>query len=174
MKAIVSTILACVLASPMMADTTNGIVYKVRLANGGDQYYQIVVPRNLAPAQIKPRTWATPSMATDSLSAQAAGIAAVAWSGGVSKSGKGGPPNSPVDVGGHKTGGFYNASNVRIDSVELKNDPVPYYLVRMTGQVGETRQILYAAVLKDGRLVRPVPIGNPLGRKQARHHQLMH
>jgi hypothetical protein len=172
MKPIVSTILACVLVSPMMAETTTGIVYKVRLANGGDQYYRIVVPGNVEPVQIKPRTWATPSMATSKFSAQAAGIEAVAWGGGVSKSGKGGPPNSPVDVGGPKAGGFYNASSVRIDLVELKNDPVPYYLVRMTGLVGEARQILYAAVLEDGRIIRPVPVGEPSGTTHAkvRHH----
>ena len=58
-------------------------------------------------------------------------------------------------------GGFYNASSVRIDSVQLQNDPVPYYLVRMTGQIGQTRQTLYAAVLKDGRIIRPTPVSGP-------------
>jgi hypothetical protein len=45
--------------------------------------------------------------------------------------------------------------NVRVESVQLQNDPVPYYLVRLTGQIGETRQTLYAAVLEDGRIIRP-------------------
>ena len=156
MKSSVLMILVVVLVSTVMAETPNGIVYKVRLANGADQRYQIVVPTNVAPA--KPIKWATPSVASNKLSAQAAGIGAVAWAGGMSKSGKGGPPNTTVDVGGHNAGGFYNASNVRIDAIELRNGPVPYYLVRMTGQSGETRQTLYAAVLEDGRIIRPTPV----------------
>jgi len=157
MKNSVLMILVVVLVSTVMAETPNGIVYKVRLANGADQYCQIVVPVNVPPA--KPTRWATPSVANNKLSAQAAGTGAVAWAGGMTKSGKGGPPNTTVDVGGHNAGGFYNASNVRIDSMELRNGPVPYYLVRVTGQIGETsRQTLYAAVLEDGRIVRPTPV----------------
>jgi len=62
------------------------------------------------------------------------------------------------NIGGNTPGGFYNASNVRVDAVDLQSDPVPYYLVRLTGQVGETRQTLYAAVLEDGRIIRPTPM----------------
>ena len=159
MKRSLLMILVVVLVSPVMAETGHGIVYKVRLANGADQYYQIVAPTDLPPA--KAVKWATPSMATNKFSAQAAGIGAVAWAGGMSKSGKGTPPNTTVDVGGHKAGGFYNASDVRIQSVQLQNAPVPYYLVRMTGQIGETRQTLYAGVLEDGRIIRPTPVSGP-------------
>ena len=157
MKPLLLTILACVLLSPITAEATDAIVYKVRLANGVYQYYQIVVPANIPPAQ--PVKWATPSVANNQLSAQGAGIVAVAWAGGVST--KGGTPNSMVNVGSGTPGGFYNASSVRIDTVQLRNDPVPYYLVRMTGQIGQTRQTLYAAVLKDGRIVRPTPVSGP-------------
>jgi hypothetical protein len=143
-----------------MAKTADAIVYKVRLANGVYQYYQIVVPASVPPAQ--PVKWATPSVANNQLSAQGAGIVAAAWAGGVStRREKGGPPNSMVNVGSGTPGGFYNASSVRIDSVQLQNEPVPYYLVRMTGQIGQTRQTLYAAVLKDGRIIRPTPVSGP-------------
>src|SRR5262249_40982432 len=40
MKRSVLMILVVVLVSTVTAETPNGIVYKVRLANGGDQYYQ--------------------------------------------------------------------------------------------------------------------------------------
>ena len=123
------------------------------------QYYQIIVPANVPPAQAV--KWAIPSVANSQLSAQGAGIVAAAWAGGVSTREKGGPPNSMVNVGSSTPGGFYNASSVRIDSVQLQNDPVPYYLDRMTGQIGQTRQTLYAAVLKDGRIIRPTPVSGP-------------
>jgi hypothetical protein len=96
--------------------------------------------------------------AQNKLSAQGAGIVAVGWAGGWSTREKGGPSNSMTNIGGITPGGFYNASNVRVDSVQLQNDPVPYYLVRMSGQIGETRQTLYAAVLQDGRIIRPTPV----------------
>jgi hypothetical protein len=145
-----------VLVSPMMAETPNGIVYKVRLANGASQFYQIVVSSSIPPA--KAAKWATPSVAQNKLSAQGAGIVAVGWAGGWTTRAKGGPTNSMTNIGGNTPGGFYNASNVRIDSVQLQNDPVPYYLVRLTGQIGETRQTLYGAVLEDGRIIRPTPV----------------
>ena len=80
------------------------------------------------------------------------------WAGGLSKRAKGGPTNGMSDIGGNTPGGFYNASSVRVDAVDLQNDPVPYYLIRLTGQIGETRQTLYAAVLEDGRIIRPTPM----------------
>jgi hypothetical protein len=166
------SVVTLVLMSSAMASPANRIAYKVRLADGTDQYYQMVVPPSVAATPFNPRTWATPSMATKKFSAQAVGIAAVAWAGGAVKSGKGGPPNSTVDVGGPTPGGFYNASSVRIDSVQFQNDPMPYYLVRMTGQIGATRQVLYAAVLEDGRIIRPTLVSGPsrVIHPKARHH----
>jgi hypothetical protein len=59
--------------------------------------------------------------------------------------------------------GFYGASNVAANTVDWKTThkngtplPYPYYLVNMTGKVGDTSQPLYAAVLENGELVRPV------------------
>lgn len=167
-KARLSTFLAFVFVLPVMAETTNGIVYKVRLANGTDQYYQIVAPTNVPPP--KAVKWVTPSVASNKISAQSAGVAAVAWAGGLTRV-KGGPPNSMVNVGGSPPGGFYNAANVRIDSIQLQNGPLPYYFVRMTGQIGQTRQTLYAAVLEDGRIIRPTPVG---GASRPTHSKVRH
>jgi hypothetical protein len=54
--------------------------------------------------------------------------------------------------------GFYGATNMAANSVEHKVSSVqfPYYLVNMTGTVGGLAQPLYALVLENGELVRPV------------------
>jgi hypothetical protein len=172
MKTTVLSIIACILVLPVTAKTRNDLFFSVRLANGAEQHYQIVVPPNIPPTAVNPSAWATPYLAHGKVSEQSAGIAAVAWAGGVSKRETGGPPNSLVNVGGSTAGGFYGAANVRIDSVQLQNGPVPYYLVRMTGQVGNTRQTLYAAVLEDGRIIQPTPISTPprTAHAKKRHH----
>jgi hypothetical protein len=58
---------------------------------------------------------------------------------------------------------FYGASSVTAYTVDWKTAhkngrplPYPYYLINMTGKVGDTTQPLYAAVLENGELVRPV------------------
>jgi len=159
MKITVFNLIAYFLFVPVTAKTTDGVLFSVRQPNGVDQHYQLVVPPDLQPAApVNPRAWVTPGAATNKLSAKNATIAAVAWAGGLSKREKGGPPNSLMDVGGSPAGGFYNASYVRPESVELRNGPIPYYLVRMTGVIGNTRQTLYAAVLEDGRIIQPTPI----------------
>ena len=159
MKINVFNLIAYLIFLPVTAKTTDGLLFSVRQPNGADQYYQLLVPPDLQPAApVDRHTWVTPGAATNKISAKNATIAAVAWAGGLSKREKGGPPNSLVDVGGSPAGGFYNASYVRPDSVELRNGPIPYYLVRMTGVIGNTRQTLYAAVLEDGRIIQPTPI----------------
>ena len=161
-----------ILGSSSMAATTNGVVYKVRLASGASQEYHIVVPTDIAPA--KGAAWATPYLAHSKVSPQMAGVLAAAWAGGVSKKEKGGPPNSLVNVGSNIPGGFYNASNIRIESVQPQNSPIPYYLVRMTGQIGETRQTLYAAVLEDGRIIRPTSVSGSSQTKGSLHRKTRH
>jgi hypothetical protein len=52
--------------------------------------------------------------------------------------------------------GFYGSTGTAATSVDYVTTPVPYYLVHMTGKVGDTTQPLYTAVLEDGRIVRPV------------------
>ena len=37
----------------------------------------------------------------------------------------------------------------------IMTEPIPYYLVHLTGKIGDSTQPLYAAVLEDGRIVRP-------------------
>jgi hypothetical protein len=60
----------------------------------------------------------------------------------------------------HWAQGFYNATNMAANSVEHKVSSVqfPYYLVNMTGTVGGSTQPLYAVVLENGELVRPVEV----------------
>jgi hypothetical protein len=66
--------------------------------------------------------------------------------------------NSLTILGGKVPGGFYNATYVRPMSVQRINGPVPYYLVQMRRNVAGSAQTLYAAVLDDGNIVRPVPV----------------
>jgi hypothetical protein len=172
MKSTVFNLIAYFLFVPVTAKTTDGVLFSVRQPNGVDQHYQLVVPPDLQPAApVNPRAWVTPGAATNKISAQNATIVAVAWAGGLSKRATGGPPNSLMDVGGSPAGGFYNASYVRPDSVELRNGPIPYYLVRMTGVIGNTRQTLYAAVLEDGRIIQPMPISTS---HRAAHPKAVH
>jgi hypothetical protein len=136
-----------VLVLPMMAATPSGTVYSVRRD-------QIVVSSSIPPANAE--KWATPILSHSKLSAQGAGIVAVGWAGGLSA---------------RVPGGFYNASNVRIVSVQHQNGPVPYYLVRLTGQIGQTRQTLYAAVLEDGRIIRPTLVGGASSATRSTHRK---
>jgi hypothetical protein len=145
MNARLLIILALTLVAPAMAATTNGITFNVRQENGANQYYRLEVPPNLPPA--KPDT---PKISQD-----LAALAAVAWAGGfVTKDGL-------TTVGGSKPGGFYNATYIKVDSVQNQTSPVPYYLVQMDGMIGQTRQTFYAAVLDDARIVQPTAIGGP-------------
>ena len=147
MKVSVLSVVIFVLVSPMMAATPSGTVYSVRRD-------QIVVSSSIPPANAE--KWATPILSHSKLSAQGAGIVAVGWAGGLSK---------------RVPGGFYNASNVRIVSVQHQNGPVPYYLVRLTGQIGQTRQTLYAAVLEDGRIIRPTLVGGASPATRSTHRK---
>jgi hypothetical protein len=135
-----------VLVSPIMASTSD-TVYSVRRD-------QIVVSSSIPLANAE--KWVTPTLSHSKLSAQGAGIVAVGWAGGLSA---------------RVPGGFYNASNVRIVSVQHQNGPVPYYLVRLTGQIGETRQTLYAAVLEDGRIIRPTLVGGASPATRSTHRK---
>jgi hypothetical protein len=77
-----------------------------------------------------PPALATP---TDKIPQQAAVLAALGW--------------APA---------FYGSTGTAAISVDYVTTPVPYYLVHLTGKVGDSTQPLYAAVLEDGRIVRPV------------------
>jgi hypothetical protein len=97
MKISILSTVSFLLVSSMMAKTPNEIVYNVRLENGASQWYQIVVPSSIPPANAV--KWATPSLSHSKLSAQGAGIVAVGWAGGLSKSAKGGPTNAMSNIG---------------------------------------------------------------------------
>ena len=152
------SILALALVVPTMAATTNGITFNVRQENGVDQYYRLEVSPNLPPA--KP---ATP--ATGRVSQTEAAIIAVGWAGGLETTG------GLTNLGASKPGGFYNATYVKVDSVQYQTSPVPYYLVQMDGKIGQTRQTFYAAVLEDGRIVRPTAINGPATTQRMTTHR---
>jgi hypothetical protein len=69
---------------------------------------------------------------TEKISQQAAVLAALGW--------------APA---------FYGSTSTTAMSVDFLNEPTSYYLVHLTGKVGDSTQPLYAAVLEDGRIVRP-------------------
>jgi hypothetical protein len=163
--------------SPLLTSAVYGINYSVRTASGGVQNYNLEVAPGTQVAKAKPDPNVLYSGLTK-VSQQSAGLIAVAWAGGTSKNT---PtpgdnwPNSLTNVGG-KPGGFYNASNVKVDSVQYMTSPVPYYLVQMDGQIGPNRDKLYAAVLENGQIVRPIPVSGreaapPSHKRMHKHHR---
>jgi hypothetical protein len=150
------SILAFAMVVPTMAATTNGVTFSVRQENGVDQYYRLEVPPNLPPAKSD----------TGKISQNEAVIVAVGWAAGLETTG------GLTNLGASKPGGFYNAAYVKVDSAQLQTSPVPYYLVQMNGKIGQTRQTFYAAVLEDGRIVRPAAISRPATPQKVtpRHH----
>jgi hypothetical protein len=92
------------------------------------------------------------------MSAGAAQAAAVGWAGGLSKSKGAAYPSSTTDIGAEQPGGFYNASYIKVDSVQYQPTPVGHHIVKMNGKIGDVRQTFYAAVLDDSRIVRPVTV----------------
>ena len=106
------------------------------------------------------------------INASMAEVAAVGWAGGLLETDKPAGvsiyPNSLTNLGSKTPGGFYNASYVHPTHVERVEGPTSYFLVEMSGVVAGEHQTLYAAVLDDGRLVRPdlVPC-------EERHHPMM-
>ena len=140
------SIFAFALVVPTMAATTNGVTFNVRQENGANQNYRLEVPPNLPPPA-KPDT--------GKISQNQAAIVAVGWAGGLETA------SGLTNLGASKPGGFYNATYIKVDSVQYETSPVPYYLVQMNGKIGQTRQTFYAAVLEDGRIVRPTAISGP-------------
>jgi hypothetical protein len=140
------------------SSATSGITFHVRQENGVDQYYRLEVPPNLPPAQPD----------TGKISQNQVAIIAVGWAGGLETTGE------LTNVGGSKPGGFYNATYIKVDSVQYQTSPVPYYLVQMNGKIDQTRQTFYAAVLEDGRIVRPEAISGPAASQRMTHGHAKH
>jgi hypothetical protein len=137
------TTLALTLIAPAMAATTGGVTFSVRQETGASQSYRLDVPPNPPPA--KPDT---PKISPD-----LAAIAAVAWAGGWESN------NVLTTVAGGKPGGFYNATHIKVNSIQHGMSPVPYYLVQTDGNIGQSIQTFYAAVLEDGSIVTPTVVG---------------
>ena len=62
--------------------------------------------------------------------------------------------------------GFYNAEKLTLDSIQYETAPNPHYLARLSGDLGGARQPLYAAVLPDGKIVRPSTGPAPMERME--------
>jgi hypothetical protein len=65
--------------------------------------------------------------------------------------------------------GFYGSSSTTATSVDFLSEPTSYYLVHLTGKVGDSTQALYAAVLDDGRIVRPTATEAPMKEMKPAH-----
>jgi hypothetical protein len=110
-------------------------------ADGSQKNYSIDVPA-VPPAPATPA--ATPA---EKIPQQAAVLAALGW--------------AP---------GFYGSTETAAMSVDYITTPVPYYLVHLMGKVGASTQPLYAAVLEDGRIVRPVVGEAPVKEMKSAKH----
>jgi hypothetical protein len=116
--------------------------FSVKGADGSVKNYSIEIP-----ASVPPVTGAAAS--TGKISQQAAVLAALGW--------------AP---------GFYGSSSTTANSVDFVTAPTAYYLVHLTGKVGDSTQALYAAVLDDGRIVRPTATVAPM--KEAKTTKATH
>jgi hypothetical protein len=149
---------ALALCSSLFVLSAEAIVYTVRTDSGPVTYSLEVPPGTPVGTAIKPDPQVAYS-ANFPMTAGSAEVAAVGWAGGLEDKDKfDNYPNSLTILGGKVPGGFYDATYVRPTSVQRINGPVPYYLVQMRGNVAGIAQTLYAAVLDDGNLVRPVPV----------------
>ncbi len=113
-----------------MKAESDAIDFNVTGAGGSVKSYHLEVPQ----------TAGTSQDLGFKLSEQAAALAAINWA-----------------------SGFYGATSLAANTVEWKTThkngtplPFPYYLVNLTGKVGDATQPLYAVVLENGELVRPV------------------
>jgi hypothetical protein len=117
-----------------MKAEADAIDFKVTGAGGTVKSYHLEVPQ----------TAGKPQDLGFKVSEQAAALAAINWA-----------------------SGFYGATGLSANTVEWKTThkngqplPFPYYLVNLTGKVGDTSQPLYAVVLENAELVRPVETGS--------------
>jgi hypothetical protein len=142
-----------------VAGTANAVSYKIKRGDGTIEYYRLEVPPNVTLTEKNPDPH-MPYAKHLKMSDGAARVAAVGWAGGLSKDKTIADPypNSMTNIGADEPGGFYNASYIKVESVEHFTTPVPHYLVRMNGKIDGVRQTLYADVLDDTRIVRPVAV----------------
>ena len=122
------------------APTSAPTNFTVKGADGSEKNYSIEIPAAVPP----PAASATGT--PDKISQQAAVLAALGW--------------AP---------GFYGSTSTTAISVDFLSDPTAYYLVHLTGKVGDSTQPLYAAVLSDGRIVRPTATTAPMRETKHTH-----
>ena len=177
MKAPILCLSAVLVASSLFTSKVSAVTYAVR-SDSGTQCYRLEVPGGITP---DPKALIDPWMPYSKLitiTAGSAEVAAVGWAGGLLDHDKAGGlySNSGTNLGAKTPGGFYNASFVHPTHVQRVEGPTPYYLVEMTGVIGGAHQTLYAAVLDDGRLVRPdvVPCRERREGPPHRHHMMKH
>jgi hypothetical protein len=162
---------ALMLSARLFVSSAEAMVYTVRTASGPVTYRLEVPPGTPVGTSINPDGQVGYS-ASFPMQASSAEVVAVGWAGGLKAKDKSDPyPNSLTTLGGEIPGGFYDAAYVRPISVQRINGPVPYYLVEMRGNVAGTAQTLYAAVLDDGTLVRPLPMGRYAYHPVRRSHE---
>jgi hypothetical protein len=114
--------------------------FSVKGADGSVKNYSLDIPAAPpAPASAAAGT-------TGKISQQAAVLAALGW--------------AP---------GFYGSTSTTAMSVDYLNEPTSYYLVHLTGKIGDSTQPLYAAVLDDGRIVRPTATTAPMKEMKPAH-----
>ena len=162
---------AFVLSACLFVSSAEAIVYTIRTVSGPVTYSLEVPSSTPVGTSLEPDEQVGYS-ANFHLTAGSAEVIAVGWAGGLKAKDKLEPyPNSLTILGGEVPGGFYDATYVRPTSVQRINGRVPYYLVQMRGNVAGTAQTLYAAVLDDGRVVRPAPANryahHPVGHYRA-------
>ncbi|MBV9390797.1 MAG: hypothetical protein JOY96_02790 [Verrucomicrobia bacterium] len=154
--------------------SAEAITFQVHDANGVPRTYSLEVPANTGPA----KSTSDPDVAYSSLNRVNAGSAAfiaAAWAAGTTKDTtvSDNYPNSMTDIGGKGASGFYGARNIKVVSVQQETSPTPYYLVQMTGEIGANSETFYAAVLNDGRVIRPTEVTGtqPKAAPRARHRR---
>ena len=168
MKASTLCFTTILVAASLFTSKTFAVTYAVR-SDSGTQCYRLEVPGGIT---LDPKALQDPDMPYSRLTTITAGsaeVAAVGWAGGLQDHDMG-YSNSLTNLGAKMPGGFYDASYVHPKNVQRVEGPTPYYLVEMTGVVAGQHQTLYAAVLDDGRLVRPESIPCVERHVPARHH----
>lgn len=163
---------SAVLASGLIS--AQAITFQVHDANGVPRTYSLEVPANTGPA----KSTSDPNVTYSSLNTVTPGSAAfiaAAWAAGTTKDTtvSDGYSNSMTNIGGKGATGFYGAKNIKVVSVQQESSPTPYYLVQMTGEIGPNPETFYAAVLNDGRVIRPIEVSGtqPKAAPRSRHRR---
>jgi hypothetical protein len=152
---------ALALSSLLFVSSVKAIVFTVRTDSGPTTYSLDVPVGTPVGGKMKPSPQVGYS-ADFRMTAGSAEVVAVRWASGLKDKDKSDNyPNSLTILGGAIPGGFYKATYTKPTSVQRINDPVPYYLVQMRGNVAGSAQTFYAAVLDDGNIVPPVQVSPP-------------